>query len=132
MGLFKAGREDLIASDGVERIDMETLMDYISHARQHVKPAISDEAPACVCVCVCTLSNNTKAKTRCSLFKMCTHSVHHLFPPLDLVSSQSLLPGCKGASRWVCGHASFLRQQKGAPMGAFTHLGYCWAFRLRA
>jgi len=44
VGLYKSGREELDSSDGVERIDMETLMNYISHARQHVKPHLSDEA----------------------------------------------------------------------------------------
>lgn len=46
VGLYKAGRTDLMSSDGLERLDMATLTSYISYARQHAKPQLSDEAAA--------------------------------------------------------------------------------------
>lgn len=44
VGLYKKGRAEQAAPDADERLDMATLTQYISHARQHIRPLISDEA----------------------------------------------------------------------------------------
>jgi len=44
VGLYAAGRAERVDGDGVERLNMATLTNYISHARQYIRPVISASA----------------------------------------------------------------------------------------